>query len=66
MPRNDRPYHEQLADYDSRGNRWLAEGNAYAEAGNKKKAEECYDKGQYWMDKSNALREKYAPRLSDA
>ena len=34
---------------------WLAEGNEAAEKGNKAKAEKCYDKAQYWLDRYNRL-----------
>lgn len=54
-----RKLYERVAEYDMRGSNWLAMANEYAEAGKKEKAEECYDKCQYWLDKSNALREKY-------
>jgi hypothetical protein len=39
-----------------RGNNWLAKGNDLKDAGKKKQAERCYEKGQFWMDRSNALR----------
>lgn len=42
-------------DAEERGNRWLADGNAAAEAGNKVKAERCYEKGQFWLDRFNRL-----------
>ena len=42
-------------DAEDRGNRWLADGNAAAEAGNKAKAEHCYAKGQFWLDRFNRL-----------
>jgi hypothetical protein len=35
--------------------RWLADGNAAAEAGNREKAERCYQKSQYWLDRWNRL-----------
>lgn len=57
-----RKLYERVGTYDARGSNWLAKGNEYSEAGNQKKAEECYDKGQYWLDKSNELREKYLLR----
>lgn len=46
----------KVADYDMRGSIWLARGNEYAERGMKAKAEQCYEKGQYWLDRSNAAR----------
>ena len=46
---------EKALDAEERGNRWLAEGNAAREAGNKKEAERCYAKGQFWLDRYNKL-----------
>lgn len=46
---------QKALDAETRGNQWLADGNAAAEAGNKKKAEKCYDKGQFWLDRYNKL-----------
>lgn len=40
---------------DERGNHWLALGNQYLEAGNKDKAQRCYEKGQFWLDRLNKL-----------
>ncbi|WP_157131265.1 hypothetical protein [Burkholderia pseudomallei] len=47
--------HLKALDAEERGNRWLADGNEAAEAGNKVKAERCYEKGQFWLDRSNKL-----------
>ena len=47
---------EKVADADERGGYWLAKGNEYAERGEHEKAEKCYDKGQFWLDRSNKLR----------
>lgn len=46
---------EKALQAEERGNRWLAEGNAAAEKGNRAKAEKCYAKGQYWLDRYNKL-----------
>lgn len=40
---------------DERGNYWLALGNEYSEAGRTDKAEKCYSKGQFWLDRLNKL-----------
>lgn len=48
----------QVAEADARGSNWLADGNAAAERGAKARAEVCYSKGQYWLDRSNTLRER--------
>lgn len=49
---------DRIAEADMRGSNWLAEGNAAAERGDKANAERCYAKGQFWMDRSNTLRER--------
>jgi hypothetical protein len=48
---------ERIADADERGGRYLADANEASERGDQKKAEELYEKGQYWLDRSNKLRE---------
>ncbi len=40
-------------DAETRASQWLANGNRYAERGNQKKADECYSKSQYWLDRAN-------------
>lgn len=47
---------DKIADADAKGSNWLAKGNEYAERGENEKAEECYRKGQFWLDRSNKLR----------
>ena len=47
---------ERIVEADARGNYWLAEGNAAAERGNQKRADACYAKGQYWLDRYNRLK----------
>ena len=47
---------EKIADADARGGYWLALGNEHSESGRRKQAEKCYDKVQYWLDRSNKLR----------
>ncbi len=43
-------------DYEMRAAKWLADGNAADEAGKTAKAERCYEKSQYWLDKANKVR----------
>lgn len=50
-----RTTYEKMLDAEEFGSRWLAKGNEYDEAGNHKKAEECYAKGQFWLDRYNKL-----------
>lgn len=42
-------------DAEERANKWLADGNEAAERGNHAKAERCYEKSQYWLDRYNRL-----------
>lgn len=54
--RSVKPLRERIADADARGSSWLAKANELAEAGKKEQAQRCYDKGQFWLDRSNKLR----------
>lgn len=54
--KKEKTLNDKIADADMRGGYRLALGNEHAEAGRHKQAEECYDKGQYWLDRSNKLR----------
>lgn len=47
---------EKLADADQRGNEWLRKAREAEEKGNQSRADECYRKGQFWLDRSNKLR----------
>jgi hypothetical protein len=60
-----KPLRQRIADADALCNRWLADGNAYAEAGRDVLADKCYTRAQYWKDRYNLLTnqaEKAAPR----
>lgn len=46
---------ERMIDAEVRGSKWLADGNEAAERGEKTKAEECYEKSQFWLDRYNLL-----------
>jgi hypothetical protein len=50
-----KPLAERLLDAETRGSRWLADGNAANERGERAKAEQCWAKGQYWLDRANLL-----------
>jgi hypothetical protein len=47
---------EKGADADYRGNEWLRKAREAEEKGNQSRADECYRKGQFWLDRSNKLR----------
>jgi hypothetical protein len=49
---------EQILDAEVRGSQWLADGNLASEKGDQRKAEECYRKSQFWLDRRNALEAK--------
>lgn len=55
---SDEERKKKAIEAEDRGNRWLADGNAAAEAGNQEKADECYRKGQYWLDRFNKLTDR--------
>lgn len=50
-----KPLHERILDAEVRCSRWLADGNEALEAGLTEKAEECYSKSQFWLDRYNLL-----------
>jgi len=56
---------ERTLDADVRCSQWLADGNEARESGDTAKAEKCYAKSQFWLDRYNLLAgkgEKPAPR----
>lgn len=52
-----KPLCDRWIDAESRSGQWLADGNAAKERGDLRKAEKCYDKAQFWLDRANILRE---------
>lgn len=46
---------ERILDAETRCNIWLADGNEARERGDLSRAEECYAKSQYWLDRYNLL-----------
>ena len=56
---------ERTLDADVRSSQWLADGNEARESGDMVKAEKCYAKSQFWLDRYNLLAgkgEKSGPR----
>ena len=47
---------ERANEYEIKSSHWLAEGNEAEERGNKPKAEKCFEKSQYWLDRANKAR----------
>jgi hypothetical protein len=50
-----KPLAERTLDAEARASQWLADGNAAAEAGCTVKAERCFQKAQFWLDRANLL-----------
>lgn len=46
---------EKALTAEVRASQWLADGNAARERGNMAKAEKCYAKSQFWLDRYNKL-----------
>lgn len=46
---------EKAAYADMQASAWLADGNEAEERGDHAKAEKCFAKSQYWLDRYNAL-----------
>jgi hypothetical protein len=49
------PLAERVTDAETRASKWLADGNQAAEAGRVTKAERCFQKAQFWLDRANHL-----------
>lgn len=49
-------------DAETRCGQWLADGNAAAEARKVDRAEKCYAKAQYWLDRANKLQDQIDAR----
>lgn len=47
---------QRIAEADEKGSRLLADANEAAEQGKTVKAQRLYERGQYWLDRSNKLR----------
>lgn len=50
-----RSLEDRALDAEVRASQWLADGNAASEAGNQQKADECFAKAQFWLDRANLL-----------
>ena len=50
-----RTKHDKMIEAEERGSYWLANGNEALERGNAERAEKCFAKSQYWLDRYNAL-----------
>lgn len=56
-PSNRKPQsvEQKALEAEVRCSQWLADGNAAREAGNMAKADRCYAKSQFWLDRYNRL-----------
>lgn len=50
-----RPLAERVLDAEAKASQWLADGNQAQEAGHTVKAERCFQKAQFWLDRANLL-----------
>lgn len=61
-----RTVQERAVEAEVLGSRWLGNANEAAERGNKIRADKCYEKAQFWLDRANLLTnrgEKLAPKV---
>lgn len=60
-----RSVEERALEAETKANQWLADGNDALESGNQGKADRCFDKAQFWLDRANLLSgqaDRNAPR----
>lgn len=55
MKKNVSSLSDRVIDAEERASRWLSEGNEAEERGDVEKAEFCFQKSQYWLDRYNRL-----------
>lgn len=48
-------FEDKALEAEVRCSQWLAEGNEAEERGDHAKAEKCFSKSQYWLDRYNKL-----------
>lgn len=53
--KTDKTLADKIADANMRASYWLAEGNKFAERGQHERAEKCYSKSQFWLDRYTKL-----------
>lgn len=46
---------DKIIQAEERASKWLADGNEASERGKQAKAEKCYEKAQYWLDRYNQM-----------
>jgi hypothetical protein len=46
---------QKIQEAEFQGSKWLGDANEAAERGEKEKAERCYAKSQFWLDRLNKL-----------
>lgn len=50
-----RSVRDRMMEAEQRGSQWLADGNEAEERGDTVKAEKCFEKSQFWLDRYNRL-----------
>ncbi|MER9680817.1 hypothetical protein NKJ23_15995 [Mesorhizobium sp. M0184] len=51
-----KPLEQRILEAEEMASRLLADANEASESGKKVKAEELYNRGQFWLDRANKLR----------
>lgn len=46
---------DKIIQAEVNGSKWLADGNEAEERGNMAKADKCFSKAQFWLDRYNKL-----------
>jgi hypothetical protein len=52
------PLAERVLEAQTRASQWLADANQAQEAGRTVKAERCFQKAQFWLDRANLLSDR--------
>jgi hypothetical protein len=53
--KSNRPLAERILEAETLGSQWLADGNAARESGRIARAERCFSKAQFWLDRAILL-----------
>lgn len=54
------PLARRKLDAETRASQWLADGNEAGDRGDAAKADQCYAKSQFWLDRANLLNNRGA------
>lgn len=59
-----KPLAERVLDAEARADQWRADGNKAQKAGRVTRAERCFYKAQFWLDRANELADQAEPVAS--